>query len=287
MVVPSDDTAINQFTADDLDVVRCSAPRPRAACCAIRASRPACMRAPAAQITYLGMNQTQFAPFRDRRVREAFCVALDRAAMVAGLFGGLAEPLSGQITPGIGGHNPNLPPIPFDRDRARRLFAEAGFPGGQRLSAARHHGDRRATAPSRPTSPISFRQVLGITVEISVLERGTFLRNLNAGEIAVLPLGLDGGLSRRPELSRRRSGIARSPFNRARCSNPAFDTLIDQARRPARRRGALRLYPEAEPILLAIGAPAARRAHADVALVRPNVRGVDAVAVPLPARSTR
>ncbi len=95
MVVPSDDTAINQFTAGDLDLVMLGT-EGRAARVARRqpVAPPRLIKAPAAQITYLGMNQTQFAPFRDKRVREAFCIALDRPAMVRGIFGGLAEPLS-------------------------------------------------------------------------------------------------------------------------------------------------------------------------------------------------
>ena len=43
---------------------------------------------PAAQIRYLGLNQTQYEPFKDIRVREAVCISIDRLAMIDGLYGG-------------------------------------------------------------------------------------------------------------------------------------------------------------------------------------------------------
>ena len=43
---------------------------------------------PAAQIRYMGMNQNLYAPFKDKRVREAICLSFDREALVKGLYGG-------------------------------------------------------------------------------------------------------------------------------------------------------------------------------------------------------
>ena len=84
--------------------------------------------APAAQINFLGMNQNLYAPFKDKRVREAFCTAVDRNGMTSGLFGGLAEPLYGQMTPGVPGYNKDVKKIAFDAARAKKLLADAGFP---------------------------------------------------------------------------------------------------------------------------------------------------------------
>ena len=86
-----------------------------------------------AQINYLGMNQNLYAPFKDKRVREAVSLALDRPAMMKGLWGGTALPLNGQVTPGVAGYNPGLPELKYDPERAKKLLAEAGYPGGKGL----------------------------------------------------------------------------------------------------------------------------------------------------------
>ena len=51
---------------------------------------------PRAQSTYLGMNQNLYAPFKDKRVREAVSLR-DRPATpwCRGLYGGAAFPLNG------------------------------------------------------------------------------------------------------------------------------------------------------------------------------------------------
>ncbi len=271
MVVPSDDTAINQFVADDLDLVMLQTEAARRV---LRDNtlRPRGIQSPAAQITYLGMNQGAFAPFRDRRVREAFCISLDRAAMVRGIFGGLGQPLHGQITPGVAGHNPDLPAIRFDRDRARRLMAEAGFPEGRGfppLAITAITSNRTESAYIAD----QLRQVLGITVDVSVLERGTFLRLLNAGEVPFFHWGWTAGY---PDAMYFLSQVwhSGSPFNRARYSNPAFDQLIDQAGVVADNAARYQLYHQAERTLLEDWGGCGTTVRTQIALVRPNVRGV-------------
>ncbi len=271
MVVPSDDTAINQFTAGDLDLVMLGTEAARRVLRDANLS-PRLIKAPAAQITYLGMNQTQFAPFRDKRVREAFCIALDRPAMVRGIFGGLAEPLSGQITPGIGGYDPTLPQIAFDRDKARRLFAEAGFAEGRGFPPL-----AIATIPSNRTESAyiadQLRQVLGIAVDINVMERGTFLRSLNAGEVPFFHWGWTAGY---PDAMYYLSQVwhSKSPFNRARYSNPAFDALIDRAGDIANDQERYKLYRQAERTLLEDWGTCGTTVRTQIALVRPQVSGV-------------
>ncbi len=68
-------------------------------------------------------------PFRDRAVREALSLAIDRRELVSRLST-FAIP-SWQIVPAsIFGYNPDLPEPPHDPARARRLLAQAGFPHG-------------------------------------------------------------------------------------------------------------------------------------------------------------
>ncbi|MDE3004124.1 MAG: ABC transporter substrate-binding protein [Gemmatimonadota bacterium] len=73
-------------------------------------------------------------PTADARVRQALNLALDRNAIIADIVEGAAQPLSGYLTPGHFGYNPQTLPYPYDPDRARALLAEAGYPEGLTLS---------------------------------------------------------------------------------------------------------------------------------------------------------
>jgi peptide/nickel transport system substrate-binding protein len=70
------------------------------------------------------------APFRDPRVREAMELALDRAELVERVLLGRARPAYQLLPPSVVGHDPGLVATRTDRERARRLLAEAGYPDG-------------------------------------------------------------------------------------------------------------------------------------------------------------
>ena len=69
-------------------------------------------------------------PFADVRVRRAVSMAIDRPALIARVLDGLAEPAAQAFPDGYLGSSPNLKPVAFDAQGARRLLAEAGYPRG-------------------------------------------------------------------------------------------------------------------------------------------------------------
>jgi peptide/nickel transport system substrate-binding protein len=69
-------------------------------------------------------------PFADPRVREAVELALDRRELVDRVLLGRARPAFQLLPPTVVGHDPALAPTATDRERARRLLAEAGYPEG-------------------------------------------------------------------------------------------------------------------------------------------------------------
>lgn len=76
-------------------------------------------------------------PFDDPRVRRAFAHATDRESFADVILRGYFSPaLGGLVPPGVPGHSPDIG-LKFDRDRARELLAEAGYPGGQGFPTTR------------------------------------------------------------------------------------------------------------------------------------------------------
>lgn len=69
-------------------------------------------------------------PLNDKRVRQALALALDREALVTKVTRGGEQPAYGLSYPGTDGYFPRAR-ITGDLATARRLLAEAGFPGGR------------------------------------------------------------------------------------------------------------------------------------------------------------
>jgi len=68
-------------------------------------------------------------PFHDRRIRQALTHALDKKTNPE-LMNNMDTPASGGLIPqGMPGYSPGIG-LPYDPEKARRLLAEAGYPGG-------------------------------------------------------------------------------------------------------------------------------------------------------------
>jgi peptide/nickel transport system substrate-binding protein len=69
-------------------------------------------------------------PLKDARVRRAISYAINREALTERLLSGQAHPAGQYSPPGTPGTSPNLKPLPYEPDTARKLLREAGWGGG-------------------------------------------------------------------------------------------------------------------------------------------------------------
>ena len=69
-------------------------------------------------------------PLENRLVRQALNMAVDREGLVAALFSGYGQTISGFVIPSNLGYDASLKPYPHDPQRARELLAEAGHGDG-------------------------------------------------------------------------------------------------------------------------------------------------------------
>jgi len=118
-------------------------------------------------------------PMRDRRVRSALSMAIDRRFISDVLLGGMALPAGDIVPAAVFGSDPELGPDPYQPDRARALLEEAGFADGLIIEAA--HSEDVPTYQLRALRAIELMLAgIGVSVRWNVLARGELHDHSNA-----------------------------------------------------------------------------------------------------------
>ena len=69
-------------------------------------------------------------PLMDARVRQALSMAINRDAIKDRVMEGLSDPTNNLVPKTLFGNNPNLKPVKYDAEGAKKLLATAGYPNG-------------------------------------------------------------------------------------------------------------------------------------------------------------
>lgn len=203
-------------------------------------------------------------PLDDPRVRRAMAHALDTEE-IAKQYRARAA-LGGIIPPGMPGHSPDLS-LGFDPDKARKLMAEAGYPGGRGFP--RIHGTIVVLSPAPLET--QWRQVLGIEVEMEPLDWG-------ADEAT----GLIHFMGWQADFPDPHNFLSHSHFHERLkphgWHDPVFDHLLEQGARLQDRQERMRLYRQADRRLVsesAIIVPVVYGPNEREIFVQPWVQGID------------
>jgi oligopeptide transport system substrate-binding protein len=126
---------------------------------------------------YVGLNCKTYPPFRDRRVRQAFAMAIDPEEIVKSTLGGVNQVAHSILPPSVLGFRKETNYIHFDAVKAAQLLAEAGFPGGKGLPPLTIHcrdgqGDVKAVAEKVVNQ---LRQNLGVKAATQLLPWTSYL----------------------------------------------------------------------------------------------------------------
>ncbi len=95
-----------------------------------RAKEPQLLRIVEYYGTYYFNFNSRVPPLNDARVRRALAMTIDRKSIIDNIARADQRPAYEFAPPGAGGYEPGAT-LREDRDEARRLLAEAGFPGGK------------------------------------------------------------------------------------------------------------------------------------------------------------
>lgn len=176
-------------------------------------------------------------PFKDLRVRQALSLAINRPLMVDRVMEHLATATGQMMAAGGFGSVPDLPPPPFDPDRAKKLLAEAGYPNGLKVVINSPRG--RFVNDARVVQAVAqMWQRIGVQATVELQPWSTYASRVHRGQYAIM-LGavapVTGELS---QVLRSAMGTYDPPkgwggFNWGKYSNPALDELIERAQSTA------------------------------------------------------
>lgn len=231
---------------------------------------------PRPSIFYMSLNPSAFAPFKDKRVRQAFAHAVNKEEIVNTVHQGVPQVAQGIVPPGVPAHNANLKGLEYNPEKARQLLASAGYPNGQgfpplKLSFRASVEDIRNTAVSVAAD---LEKNLGIKVELDETEWTTFLARRARGE---LPFSFLRWAADYLDPQNFLSTMLRTgaPQNSIGYSNPEFDRLCDQADLMQDPEQRWATYQKAEAVAVDDAAWVPFYFQRDVELWNPKLRGIE------------
>ncbi|HWK47969.1 MAG TPA: ABC transporter substrate-binding protein [Stellaceae bacterium] len=174
-------------------------------------------------------------PLKDRRVRQALSMAIDRNAIVQRVMQGNAVVASQFLPAGGPGTSATLKPMPYDVAKAKALLAEAGYPKGFRLTI--HGPNDRIVNDSKIVQAVAqmFTRI-GVETRVEVMPWAVYLKRSDAHDFSVAldSWGVNTGETSNPmtalvatQKPDEGTGIA----NAGRYSNPEIDAKLAVARR--------------------------------------------------------
>lgn len=206
---------------------------------------------PGFSVSYIGLNPLE-APFDDIKFRQALNYAIDKELIAEEVLAGLRVPAYGILPPGFPGYNPNLVGLEFDEARAKQLLAESAYadPDTRPRIVITVPGSGGNIGLDLEVVLEMWRQTLGVEVEIQQVEWATYLQDLNRKKFQGF-----AGLAWQADYPDPQDFLdilfhSESETNHGGYSNPAVDTLLEQARVEIDPGKRVRLYNQAEEIIV-------------------------------------
>ena len=197
---------------------------------------------PGANYAYLAFNLRD-AVLGKREVRRALALALDRDALVHGLWRDTVETTETLLPPGHWARLEDLPPLRRDLPEARRLLDAAGYPdpgNGQPRLTLTWKTSTDETSVLQATAVADQWREAGVETQIQSNDFSVFYQDIIKGSFRLYSLRWQGIVD--PDHYRdvfHSASVPPKGWNRGYFSDPLVDTWIEQARattdRPARK----------------------------------------------------
>ena len=274
-VIPAEATRFNEYVAGQLDV----SDIPTGRCRAVQADPK--LKGDVAIWPTLGTSAVRFnverAPFSDVRVRRAIAHAIDPTIIVDRVLEGCVTSAQGIVPPVLAGWTASAKRLAFDRERARSLLAEAGFPGGRGLGPLAYHFNT-SDANQRVAEVLQAQlKDIGVTLELRRLDWAAHIKLVDEGSAGFFR---QGWIADYPDPENFLTVLFHSrnvgaPGNTSRYRNPAVDRLLDEADTMPLGAPRMKRYREAEQLILDDAVWISLYFYASRGLIKPHVKGLE------------
>ena len=202
---------------------------------------------PFLQTIFIRFNVTR-PPFNNPKLRRALSLAIDRDTISRNLLHGSRAPAHHFVPPGLAGYDTRAQ-VPGDFATARRLLAEAGYPGGRGLPPFEIQVRNDEFQPKIIEAvQAMWERELGIHATIAQLELKTTLQNQRVMDFTV---GANGWVADFPDpVAFLDLFVTNGGSNWTGWGDPAYDRLIATAAQTADPKERHELFQQAEGILL-------------------------------------
>lgn len=207
---------------------------------------------PGLNIAYLSFN-TQKPPFDKKEVRQAFNMAIDKAAIIKDVYQGAGQAAINPIPPTIWSYNTAVKDYPYDPEKAKKMLADAGVKTPLDI-------DLWWMPVQRPYNPNAKRIAemmqsdlakIGVNAKLVSYEWGEYRKRLQQGEHMTGQLGWTGDNGDPDNFFFLLGCAAARPGgqNLAKWCNKEFDDLINKAKTISDVAERTKLYEQAQVIV--------------------------------------
>ena len=208
---------------------------------------------PGLNVGYLAFNTTK-KPFDDVRVRKAISMAINKKAIIDGVYLGTGVAAKNPIPPTMWSYNNAVKDDDYNPDAAKKLLADAGFKDGLTT-------DLWAMPVQRPYNPNAKRIAelmqadlakIGVKAEIKSFEWGEYRKRMQAGEHQMGMLGWTGDNGDPDNFMHTLLGCASaqsvSGSNIAKFCHKPYEDLVLKAKTVSSQAERTKLYEQAQVV---------------------------------------
>jgi oligopeptide transport system substrate-binding protein len=246
-------TAFNYYATGQADLMMDKGLAPTALLDELR-KRPDFHAAPFLGTYFMRFNVTK-KPFGDARVRQAFALVVDRDLLVKKITRAGEQPALSFVPPGAAGYEPPQTTLVRDCDKARRLLADAGFPGGRGFPRVSYlyKGDSDLDRDIAVELQGLFERELGVRIELLGQEWKVYLRSLSALDFDICRSTWVGDYNDPNTFLD--MFVTGGGNNRTGWGSVEYDHLIAKAARTLGRQARFDIFRRAEHLLVSEAAP--------------------------------
>ncbi|MYE07498.1 MAG: peptide ABC transporter substrate-binding protein [Oligoflexia bacterium] len=241
-IIPESGTALNLFEQGKMDAIGDLPSRELP----VLRKKKEYRSHPIMSIYYYGINIKK-KPFDDVRVRKAFNMAIDRK-QITNLLKGDQVPLRGWVPTDLLGYDPSIG-FQFNSEKAQELMDEAGYRDRSTfprvtISYNTHEDHKRVAAKVQA----QLKKYLNIQVELANEEWKTYLQSLKTGRQQVYRMGWVADYPDPDNFMTLMTSYSEN--NHTGWGNDRYDSLVEKAGTLLDEKERLRLYVEAQKILI-------------------------------------